>query len=373
MTDLFEVEVETTTTSLDLRRLQRMQRRATRRKWTLVAVSVGLVVFAIGGSFAYNFLGTTFQSDETTVKDFEGAGQGTVQVIVEPGDSGSDIATTLFEQGVIASREAFIQAAANNPDSSKIKPGYYFMAREMKAEYALIALLDPNNRDLRKVTLIEGKTLKTYFQQIAELCGVDVAEVEAAAQDTEAIGLPEEAGGNLEGWLFPSTYSFNPNVTPTDAMREMVATTITVLDRNGVSVSDRERILTIASLVEREAKLDVDRPLIAGVIYNRLDREMRLEFDSTVKYIAPSEGVFTTAEDREIDSPYNTYKYVGLPPGPIAAPGEASIEAAVAPASHNYVFFVTVNLSTGETAYAETFAQHQANVQILQQWVRDNG
>ncbi len=371
MTDLFEAEA-TTTTSLDLRRVQRLQRRARRRKWALVLISIGLVIFAIAGSFVYNLVTTTFERDSTEVADYEGLGQGVVQVVIESGDSGTQIAATLYNAGVIKSEQSFILAARENPDSSGIKPGFYFMAREMKAEYALLALLDPNNRDLRKITLVEGKTLDYYFDKIASLTGSTVDEVKAAAEDTEALGLPAEANGNLEGWLFPSTYSFNPGVTPSDVLRETISTTIEVLDSKGVAPADRLRILTIASLIEMEAGLDVDRPLISGVIYNRLSAEMRLELDATVKYIAPSEGAFVSADDKLVDSPYNTYMYTGLPPGPISGSGAASIEAAISPASHNYIFYVTVNLESRETLYAETYDEHLKNTQLLRQWIDAN-
>lgn len=372
MTDLFEAEA-TTTTSLDLRRVQRLQRRATRRKWALVFIAVGLVLTAIGGSYVYNFLTTTFASDSSVIADYEGLGQGTVQVVIEPGDTGTDIAATLYGQGVVASEQAFINAAKANTDSSGIKPGFYFMQREMKAEYALLALLDPNNRDLRKITVPEGKSIDYYFDKIASLTGATLDEVTAAAEDTDALGLPAEANGNLEGWLFPSTYQFNPGITPSDVMREMIATTIKTLDDEGVAAQDRERILTVASLIEKEAKLDVDRPLIAGVIYNRLNADMMLQLDATVKYIAPSDGPFVSADDKEVDSPYNTYKYTGLPPGPIAGPGVTSIDAAVNAASHGYFFYVTVDLNTGETRYATTYDEHLKNVQVLSQWIADNG
>lgn len=372
MTDLFEAEV-TTTTSLDLRRLQRQSRRAARRKWALFFVAVGLVLVAIAGSVVLNFVNTTFSSSTDVAADYPDAGQGTVQVIIAPGDIGATIATTLFDKGVVASRAAFLAEWNKNPDSSGIKPGYYLLQREMKAQYALEALLDPNNRDLRSITIPEGLTLDYYYQKIAEATSTSVEDVQAAAEDTDALGLPAEAGGNLEGWLFPSTYPFDPGVTPVKALQTMIEETISQLDAQGVAPADRQRILTIASLVEKEAKLAEDRPLIAGVIYNRLAKDMKLEFDSTVKYVAPGEAgsVYTTVEDRATDSPYNTYLYAGLPPGPIAGPGAASIAAAVNPAQHNYLFFVTVNLDTGETAYAETFPEHQVNVQKLHQWEQD--
>jgi UPF0755 protein len=371
MTDLFEAET-TTTTSLDLRRVQRLQRRATRRKWALVFIAVGLVLTALAGSTAYNFITTTLASESNEIADYEGLGQGTVQVVIEPGDTGTDIATTLYAQGVVASEQAFINAAKANADSSGIKPGFYFMQREMRAEYALLALLDPNNRDLRKITVPEGKAVDYYYDKIASLTGASLDEVKVAAEDTVALGLPAEAGGNLEGWLFPSTYQFNPGVTPSDVLREMISTTIKTLDAQGVAPEDRLRILTVASLIEKEAKLDVDRPLISGVISNRLAADMRLELDATVKYIAPSEGAFVSADDKLVDSPYNTYKYTGLPPGPISGSGVASIEAAVLPASHDYFFYVTINLETGETYYANTYDEHLKNTQILRQWIDAN-
>jgi len=370
VTDLFEIE-STTTTSLDLRRLQRQQRRATRRKWTLITSAFALVLFAIGGSVAWNFI-KGFETTSTDVADYEGAGQGVVQVVVNRGDSGADIAQSLYDAGVVASTRAFVQEANSNPDSASIVPGYYFMHKEMKASFALLSLLDPANRDLRTITVPEGKTLDYYYQRIADLTEYSVEDVEAAAENTDTLGLPAEAEGNLEGWLFPSTYEFNPGVTPADVLSKMVQQTIKVLDDAGVADDDRERILTVASLVEREAKLDEDRPKIAQVIYNRLDIDMKLEFDSTVKYVSPTDGVFTTDEERASDSPYNTYKFKGLPPGPISGPGVASIDAAVNPEESGNLFFVTVNLLTGETAYAEDFSEHQKNVAILQQWVADN-
>jgi len=372
MTDLFEAET-TTTTSLDLRRLQRQKRRATRRKWALVLISLGLVLVAMGGSVAYNFLQETLETEDVGVADYEGLGQGTIQVEIKPGDTGAMIAQTLYANDVVASTEAFTKVYSDSPDAMNIKPGFYFMQRQMKAEYALALLLDPNNRDLRKINVPEGKTLPFYFQKIADLTGATVDEVKTAAEDTEKLGLPAEAGGNLEGWLFPATYEFNPGVTPTAVLQAMVKKTIDVLDAQGVAPENRERVLTVASLVEMEAKLAEDRPLIAGVIYNRLDQNWKLELDSTVKYVSTdTEGAFITNDEKAIDSPYNTYMYAGLPPAPISGAGEASIAAAVAPAAHDYMFFVTVNLHTGETAYAATLAEHQKNVQAMRAWIDAN-
>src|SRR5690606_37848348 len=145
-----------------------------------------------------------------------------------------------------------------NQESNSIVPGYYFMQKEMRAEYALLALLDPANRDLRTITIPEGRTLESYYEAVANLTDTPIESVRVAAADTEALGLPPEADGNLEGWLFPARYEFNPGVTPTDVLAQMVAQTIRVLDERGVPADERQRVLTIASLIEREARLDED-------------------------------------------------------------------------------------------------------------------
>jgi UPF0755 protein len=373
MTDLFEADAATTT-SLDLRRAQRDQRRRVRRWRTLMATSVALVLLSLGAAVGWSFI-QAFKTTGPEIADFEGYGQGQVEVIIAAGDSGSQIAQKLYDAGVIKSTKAFVNDAVANPaDAQKITPGYYVLPKQMKAHYALLALLDSDYRREVSITIPEGKTIPFILDKIAALTGVSLEDVQAAAANTAAIGLPAEANGSLEGWLFPSTYKFNPGVSPTDVLSTMVATTVAKLKANDVSQDQWLKTLTVASLVEREAKLDVDRPLIAGVIYNRLNAGMALELDSTVKYAVGGDGtVFTTAEDRQSDSPYNTYKVTGLPPGPIAAPGEASIKAAASPAEHSYFFFVTVNLLTGETKYAENFAGHQKNVNELKAWMAANG
>ena len=373
MTDLFEQPVESTT-SLDLRRQQRDRRRSMRRIRTLVATAIAMVVLAMGASFAWNYV-QTFGSDDNGVADFEGAGQGTVQVVIEPGASGADIATALHQAGVVASEEAFLLETYANPDVARgITPGYYLLPREMKAEFALNALLDPGYRNEISMTFIEGNILSYYFEKIASHTEFSIDEVEAAAEDTDALGLPAEADGNLEGWLFPATYKFNPDVTPEEVLSTMIQTTVRTLDDLGVAEGDRQRVLTIASIVERESKLTEDRAKVASVIYNRLEAGMALQMDSTITYLAKSFGdVDTTAEQREIDSPYNTYINVGLPPAPIAGPGLEALEGTVDPADTDFFFFVPINLITGETVYAETYPEHLENVDSLLEWRRENG
>jgi len=371
MTDLFEIEAPTTTTSLELRRLQREERRRRRRLRTLAASAVALVIFALGASIAWSFV-QALRPPPNEVADYTGVGQGMVQIVINPGEDGRAIADTLLENGVIASTGAFILEWNDNQDAARlIQPGYYLLQREMKAEYALQYLMDPDRRLVTNITIPEGWTEAKILDRVASVTGYSLEEVQTIAANTDALGLPEEAGGNLEGWLFPVTYNFNPGVNPTDVLAEMVSTTVSMLEDKGVPRDQWEHTLTVASIVEREAKIDSDRPLVASVVENRLKSGMPLELCSTVNYFTGRPGIPTPAE-LQTANPYNTYINVGLPPGPIASPGEASIDAAITPAQTDYLFFATVNLLTGETRFAATFAEHLQNVEILRQWCRDN-
>lgn len=217
------------------------------------------------------------------------------------------------------------------------------------------------------ITLPSGMTLDSIAAKLAEAYGVTQEDAFAAITSAVATRVPEAT--TAEGWPMPRMFDLTGAPSVGDAANLMVRARVQELMDLGVPRSDWQTVLTKASLVEREAKLNVDRPKIARVIDNRLAQGMMLQFDSTVKYISPSEGVFTTDQDRATDSPYNTYLYEGLPPGAIASPSDESIRAVLNPAEGDWLFFVTVNLSTGETAYASTFEEHQQNVQKLQQWI----
>ena len=132
-----------------------------------------------------------------------------------------------------------------------------------------------------------------------------------------------------------------------------------------------EEILTVASILEYEAKADEDYAKVARVLYNRLDDGMPLQLDSTVSYVSGRKGdVFTTEDERNAESAYNTYQNTGLPPGPIGSPGEKTIEAALNPAEGSWLYFVAVNLETGETVFSNTFAEHNRAVAQLQQYCK---
>ena len=223
----------------------------------------------------------------------------------------------------------------------------------------------------------EGLWASETYALLSKQTGIPVKEYVKAAKNPQAIGLPKEADGDVEGWLFPSTYEFEDKATAAQQLKAMVAQTVGVLEEAGIKREDWQRTLTIASIVEGEVNGDADRAKVARVILNRLDEGPPnfglLQMDSTVHFVAQERGkAGTTNEQRAADSPYNTYKVQGLPPGPIGNPGEESILAAANPADGDWHFFVTVDPSTGETKFAVTQAEHDRNVQEFQAWCSAN-
>ncbi|MEJ5944653.1 endolytic transglycosylase MltG [Pseudokineococcus basanitobsidens] len=344
--------------------------RRRRRAVAAVVLVLALVLVAAAGVVGWGFVRPLLDRDPGPA-DYAGPGTGEVQVQVEEGDTGAAIGQTLVEAGVVGSVEAFTGAAAADPESDSIQPGTYALRERMSAAGALDLLLSPAAKVDLQVQLIEGLRAVDALAQISEATGIPVEELQAAATDP-SVPLPAEAQGNLEGYLFPATYTFEPDVTAVEVISTLVSRAEQGLVEGGVPQEQWHRTMTVASLVEAEASREEDRPKVARVIENRVAAGMALQFDTTVDYATGKRGVTTTDEDRATDSPYNTYVYPGLPPGPINSPGDSAIAAAVAPADGPWLYFVAVDPDTGETRFATTFEEHQANVRLFQQWLRDN-
>ncbi|MBC7291221.1 MAG: endolytic transglycosylase MltG [Actinotalea sp.] len=343
----------------------------------MVAVIIAVLVLAGAGYALAQVVGpmvTSLGDRETPVEDFPGPGTGSVEVSIASGASGAQMGQALAEAGVVASSTAFSRAFAANPEASGIQPGTYRLMLEMRAQDAVAALLDRSNRVQTRVTIPEGLRADQILDRLSSVTAVSVADFEAAMEDTAATGLPEVAEGNYEGWLFPATYTFEPGTTPTEMIAEMVRQTTARLDERGVPEEERETVLIKASLVEREARSAEDRRKVAQSIENRLAIDMKLDIDAAVAYGLGKSGTELTRDDTaNSDTPYNLYRYTGLPPTPIASPSLESIDAVLDPEPGPWLFWVTVNLDTGETLFAETFAEHNQNVQLLRQWQAENG
>jgi peptidoglycan lytic transglycosylase G len=359
------------------------RRRRPPRRGRRLLVLVVLVALVGGGAYAaFSVLGPAvaglFSGTSDEEMDYPGPGQGEVMVVVQSGDTGEDIATTLRDSDVTKTRTAYLEAAAADPEAAaRIQPGTYAMRQQMTGADAFAVLIDPANRLADRVTVREGLWKDEVFAALSGATGVPVAEYEAAAKDTEAIGLPAQADGNVEGWLFPASYEFDDSTPAVDQLEQMVSLTKKTLEDADVAEEDWQRTLVIASIVEGEVSGDADRGKVARVVLNRLEPGPPsyglLQMDSTVHYAEQQRGkAGTTDEQRASDSPYNTYKQPGLPPGPIGNPGAASIEAAANPEPGDWYFFVTVNPDTGETKFATTLEEHNRNVQEFQAWCSEN-
>jgi UPF0755 protein len=352
---------------------RRVRRR--RRGAGCLAVLVSLVI-VLGLAAVVVIQGRAWLEDQfAPPPDYKGDGTGSVLVEVESGDTSTQIGQTLHDEGVVASVEAFTDAAREEPRATLIQVGFYDMAKQMSAESALERMLDPDAMVTNAVTVPEGYTVDQTLQQIASQSELKRSALEQAAARPQRLGVPAYAGSDLEGYLFPATYELPPNASARSVLRMMVSRFEESAARfdlekqaSSLGMSPHE-VVTVASIVQREARHPADFPKVARVVYNRLDRGMPLQMDSTVHYAVGKTGeVATTDEDRASSSPYNTYRFPGLPPGPIAAPGDAALEAALNPAKGDWIYFVTVNIATGETKFASTDAEHQQNVAELREF-----
>ncbi|MBN9607610.1 MAG: endolytic transglycosylase MltG [Actinomycetales bacterium] len=346
-----------------------------RRRWPWV---VGILVLVLGlgaGAAAYVWLNYEDQVRQVLgwelPNDYTGSGNGQeIVVVVQSGDIGEDVARALADAGVTMTFDAVYDILLEHPEYT-FEPGNYRLQGEMSAQAAIDALLDPANKIVDQVTIPEGTALPDALALVASATGLSVEELSDAAADPSVYGVPATAP-DLEGWLFPATYTFDPGVTAQDAIQQMVDRMVQELDDLGVSQdpTERENTLILASIVQRESGGTEDMPKIARVFLNRIDQGMRLQSDATVAYgTGNTHTVWTTdAERADASNPYNTYANDGLPVGPIGLPGSAAIQSVISPADGPWLYFVPINLKTGETVFSETAEEHEAAAQQLRDW-----
>ena len=349
-----------------------------RKKRNLGCLWVLIVMLVLGGGSAA-VVWAMFEPQVRQVMgwelptDYTGTGNGeTVEVVIQSGQIGEDIARTLHEAGVTLTFEAFYDFLLAQEPAASFQPGTYALQKEMSAQAAFDALMNPDNHILARAVLPEGSTLSTILQRVADASGVPLEDLQAAATDYESLGLPATLP-SLEGYLFPATYTFDPGLSALQLLQVMVDRMNESLDAAGVIPEDRHRVLTLAALIQKEGGSEADFLKVSRVFTNRIEQGMLLQSDATVSYGAGSSSIFTSdAERADADNPYNTYVHAGLPIGPISAPGDAAINAALNPSDGPWLFFVLINGSTGETAFSTTVREHDAAVLVWQQWLRDN-
>jgi len=298
---------------------------------------------------------------------------GAEQVVeVPPGAGPAAIGRRLVEAGVVRDPLTWRIAVALGGDAARrLKAGEYRFTEPLSAR-AVVEKLVKGEVDLRRITFREGLTIAEMAQVYEQQgLGTATAFVEAAS-DASLVSAFDPDAPDLEGYLFPDTYGIARRSTPGVLVRAMVGRFNQVFGpglREAVKArgfSVREAV-TLASLVEKETAVAEERPVVAAVYLNRLRIGMILQADPTVIYALQRAKLYTgnlTRESLAFDSPYNTYRYTGLPPGPIAAPGQGAVEAVAAPADVDYLYFVSRN--DGSHVFSRTYDEHRRRVREYQ-------
>ena len=287
------------------------------------------------------------------------------RVMIPVGATLGDAADSLVSARVIRSARVFLVIAqVTGGASDAVLPGRYLMPRGATTS-ALLAQLHSGRKRFRRLVIPEGWGITQIARLLRDSLGADTAGFLAATRDSARRARMQTPAADVEGYLFPATYDFTADVTAAMA----VDTMLTTFERRWKSAWDsvitaqgrtRHQVVTLASIVEKEAGRSADRPMIAAVYLNRLRSGMRLQADPTVLYALKLVAKRVLYSDLRVTSPYNTYRVSGLPPGPIASPGTASIAAVIEPSTTDAMFFVA--FPDGHSKFTRTFAQHTAAV-----------
>ncbi|MFC8798573.1 endolytic transglycosylase MltG [Promicromonospora sp. NPDC057138] len=352
----------------------RRDRRTKKSRRPLVIALVAVLV-VVGGLGAWTMKNDGYLFGIRTplaAADYEGTGGQDVEVEVPENANGYAIGVELAQKDVVASAEAFVHAFNADPDAGGIQAGTHVLKLRMSAASA-VALLAENKINRGGFTVPEGLTAEQIKQRMIKQ-GWPEADVKAAFDNIGKL-LPPQAGGKPEGWLFPSTYDVKPKETPaTDVLKEMIAQTVSVLGEVNVPLDQRESILAMASLIEREAKNPEDQPKMSRVIHSRIEQNWYLGIDASILYgVGRTSGALYQSELDDASNPYNLRRHKGLPPTAISNPGRSAIDAAMNPADGTWMYWCAVNLETGETKFATTQEEFDALVAELRAWEAANG
>jgi UPF0755 protein len=292
---------------------------------------------------------------------------GSVRVTIPPGSNFSVAIDSLSRAGVVSSPRVFRLYASARGRDRDLKAGTYVFRQGASWNEVLDALTRGKGL-VHTVTIPEGFSLASIASLLGRALSVPPESIVVAASDSALRRRLDVPTPTLEGYLFPDTYTFAEGTSPEEAVRMLVSTFEKVWKpewdgRLQALAMSRHDIMTLASIIEKEARLAEERPVISAVYHNRLKIGMLLQADPTVQYALGKHVDRVLFKDLEVDSRYNTYKHTGLPPGPIASPGAASIEAALYPATVPYLYFVAH--PDGHHEFRQTFSEHtQARQQI---------
>ncbi len=337
----------------------------------ILAVLIIIGLAALAGTYYY------YQS---LLEPVDPAAHEEVAIVEIPSGAGAEVIAAILEQeNLIQNKTAFLYYVRSNNLAHKFMTGIYQLSPAMDAEQ-IIQKLQSGEVYTETIwfTIPEGYTVEQMADRLEENTLIDRERfLELAEQPTPGIidilpYLNQVADPDikylLEGYLFPDTYEIRVTADEEEIIKLMLNKMIRVVTNltgtESIDQMDRSlhEILTMASIVEREGRVDHERERIAGVFMNRLDINQRLESCATIQYILGETKEFLTFQDLELPSPYNTYQHSGMPPGPIAAPGEKAIAATLNPEAHDYYYFNYKYDGTGEHYFSKTLEEHNQNV-----------
>lgn len=291
----------------------------------------------------------------------DGSGVSEKTIRIPRGSSLRQIAEILQEEELLRSPTLFVWLGRLNGYQHQLKAGVFRVPTHLSAPELLKYLTHPKPATI-KVTFPEGEPLVVFASIVQQRLGIDSAQFVQLATDPAFCRELGISASSLEGYLLPETYFFPYDITPEEILRHLVHQTLKIFKPDSIQQQmarlgmNMHQILTLASIIEGEAMVDSERVLISSVYHNRLKRGWLLQADPTIQYLIPGRPRRLLLKDLEIDSPYNTYKYPGLPPGPINNPGKRSIMAALYPANTSYMYFVATG--DGGHHFSTTAKEH---------------
>lgn len=307
-------------------------------------------------------------------KDFQAKDPNNTEGILVEVPSGSttkSIGALLEAQGIITNEAAFVAKVKELEAASDLKAGKYQLSQSMSVEEIVQVIASGQIYTERvKVVIPEGYEVRQIIDKLEEAGLIDRAVFEDELVNGE-FDYPFIAGidrsTRLEGYLFPATYQFAKDITEHQIINQMLSAFDKAFDQSYYEKAKAmnmsvEEVVTLASIIEREAMVAEERPIVSSVFHNRLVKPMRLQSCATVQYILGERKEVLSIKDTQIDSPYNTYRNDGLPPAPIASPGKAALEAALNPAQTDYLYFVTTNNGDGSHYFSRTLEEHNAAI-----------
>lgn len=301
-----------------------------------------------------------------------------IEVYIPKGASTKEISEILQEKGLITNSLWFRIVSRINDYDSSFRYGTFVLSTTMEQEEMMKVLQTGGEQEKGiKLVIPEGFTIQDIANRVQKENLVEARDFLEALEDPQEYGydfiqLIPERNNQLEGYLFPATYEIREGASAKEIISKMLKKFEQVYDAKYQERAEElgytmDQIITIASIIEKEARLEEERAKIAGVLYNRLNQDMKLQMCSTVIFVLGKPKARLLYKDLEIESPYNTYLYDGLPPGPIANPGEASIRAALYPEEHDYLYFVVEDEETGKHYFSETGEEHERAKQRYKQ------